>query len=65
MGVDVATFHLILERGFAELWNSTPITREDVRSHGTPRLGVALALGVALGVAAAFGVADLGVVGIV
>jgi hypothetical protein len=38
MGVDVGTFHLLLERGFAQLWNSTPITREDVRSHGTPRL---------------------------
>jgi hypothetical protein len=38
MGVDVATFHSILERGFAELWNSTPTTREDVRSHGAPRL---------------------------
>jgi hypothetical protein len=38
MGVDVATFHLILERGFAELWNSTPITCEDVHSHGAPQL---------------------------
>jgi hypothetical protein len=38
MGVDVATFHLILEQGFAGLWNSTPITRQDVRSHGAPRL---------------------------
>jgi hypothetical protein len=38
MGVDVRTFHFILERGFAELWDSTPISRDDVRPHGVPRL---------------------------
>jgi hypothetical protein len=38
MGVDVRTFHFILERGFAELWDSPPISRDDVRPHGSPRL---------------------------
>jgi hypothetical protein len=41
MGVDIATFCLILEQGFAELWNSTPIIHEDVYSHSTPHIAVA------------------------
>jgi hypothetical protein len=38
-GFDVATFHLILENGFAEVWNTTPIPRDDTSSNGNPRLG--------------------------
>lgn len=37
MGLDVATFNLILDAGFAELWNATPITRNDVSHSGDPR----------------------------
>lgn len=38
MGFDVKTFHYILDSGFAELWNTTPIPREDVSQAGHPRL---------------------------
>ncbi|KAL0566751.1 hypothetical protein V5O48_015256 [Marasmius crinis-equi] len=41
MGFDVATFHLLLNGPghFAELWDSTPIPRDDVSSGGEPRIG--------------------------
>jgi hypothetical protein len=39
MGFDVATFHYILDSGFAARWNSTPIPRADVSRHGQPRIG--------------------------
>lgn len=39
MGIDTATFHIILGAGFEELWNSTPIPRTDTNIHGDPRLG--------------------------
>ena len=32
MGFDVQTFELILEVGFADVWESTPIARSDVPS---------------------------------
>ncbi|KAL0056665.1 hypothetical protein AAF712_016730 [Marasmius tenuissimus] len=41
MGVDVATFHYLLEGPgyFRETWENTPIPRDDVSSAGAPRLG--------------------------
>lgn len=39
MGFDVATFQFILDSGFAEQWDSTPILRSDTNSHGAPRTG--------------------------
>jgi hypothetical protein len=39
MGVDVHTFHFLLAAGFEDLWNTTPIPREDTNSNGTVRLG--------------------------
>lgn len=41
MGVDVATFRLLLEGPgrFGELWDTTPIPRNDVSSRGEPRMG--------------------------
>jgi hypothetical protein len=55
MGFDVGTFRLLLEgRGrFAEMWDNTPIPRDDTSSHGRPRpwvrsLDAAGALGLVL-----------------
>jgi len=39
MGFDTATFQLLLDVGFAFLWDSTPIPRTDTNSNGEPRLG--------------------------
>ena len=39
MGVDVETFHTILDSGFQDHWDSTPIPRPDVASRVQPRLG--------------------------
>jgi len=39
MGFDVETFHNILDSGFEDRWNCTPIPRPDVASQGQPRLG--------------------------
>jgi len=38
MGFDVRTFELILEEGFAHVWESTPIPRSDVPSSSAPRI---------------------------
>ena len=38
MGFDVATFNSILDAGFAQLWNTTPILRGDVNPGGRVRL---------------------------
>ncbi len=34
MGIDVATFEYLLDQGFTEAWNSTPIPRNNVSSNG-------------------------------
>ena len=34
MGLDVRTFHLLLESGFRESWETQPIVRADANSHG-------------------------------
>ncbi|KAJ3731615.1 hypothetical protein DFJ43DRAFT_985514, partial [Lentinula guzmanii] len=41
MGFDVKTFRFILEGPghFAELWDNTPIPRDDVSSRGAPHIG--------------------------
>ena len=39
MGVDVETFHTILDSGFQDRWDSTPIPRPDVASRAQPCLG--------------------------
>jgi hypothetical protein len=39
MGFDVLTFEKILADGFADLWNTTPIPRNDTWPSGRPRLG--------------------------
>lgn len=39
MGIDTATFRVILDAGFKHLWDSTPIPRTDTNIHGEPRLG--------------------------
>lgn len=39
MGLDTATFQLLLDSGFEFLWNSTPIPRTDTNTAGEPRLG--------------------------
>ena len=39
MGLDVETFHNILDSGFQERWDSTSIPRPDVAFRGQPRLG--------------------------
>jgi hypothetical protein len=39
VGLDRAAFNFILDKGFAQLWNSTPIQRLDVSTSGIPRLG--------------------------
>ena len=38
MGLDVRTFHLLLESGFRESWETQPIVRADANSRGRPRL---------------------------
>jgi hypothetical protein len=38
MGVDVPTLSSLLTAGFAQAWYETPIPREDVSAHGTPRI---------------------------
>jgi hypothetical protein len=38
MGIDVATFEYLLDQGFAEAWNSTPIPCNDVSLNGFPRV---------------------------
>lgn len=38
MGIDTRTFQVILNVGFENLWNSTPIPRTDTNIHGEPRL---------------------------
>src|SRR6267154_2002836 len=40
MGFNVTTFHQLLDSGFADKWNSTPIPRADVSSRGEPRVRV-------------------------
>lgn len=39
MGVDTSTFEFLLESGFREAWDTTPITRNDVNPAGCARLG--------------------------
>ena len=39
MGIDAATFQVILNIGFEHLWNSTPIPRTDTNINGEPCLG--------------------------
>lgn len=39
MGFDVYAFEHILASGFEAKWNTIPISRNDVSSHGNPRLG--------------------------
>ncbi|KAF7371843.1 hypothetical protein MVEN_00041100 [Mycena venus] len=39
MGFDVATFDIILAAGFDDVWNTTPIPREDARGTGKTRPG--------------------------
>ncbi|KAG0697412.1 hypothetical protein DFH29DRAFT_1003720 [Suillus ampliporus] len=39
MGFDVTTFHQLLNSGFADKWNSTPIPHADVSSWGEPCIG--------------------------
>lgn len=39
MGLDVETFHRVLESGFQPLWDTHPVTRNDVSRAGAPRLG--------------------------
>ena len=38
MGIDVETFHYILDSGFRELWTTTPIPRGDLPGTAVPRL---------------------------
>lgn len=38
MGIDVATFHYILNSGFANEWNTFTIPRNDTNFHGVPRI---------------------------
>lgn len=39
MGIDTTTFQVILDVGFKQLWDLTPIPRTDTNIHGEPRLG--------------------------
>ena len=39
MGIDTVTFQLLLDAGFAFLWDSMPIPRTDTNINGEPRLG--------------------------
>ncbi|KAI0308625.1 hypothetical protein OF83DRAFT_206224 [Amylostereum chailletii] len=53
MGFNCATFDLLLQSGFSQAWNTTPIPRGDTNSNGQPRIGArsldaAGALGLAL-----------------
>ncbi len=38
MGIDVTTFEYILDQGFAETWDSTPIPRNDISLNALPRI---------------------------
>lgn len=38
MGVDVNTFHLILQSGFEHIWDTTPISHTDTNCHGKVHL---------------------------
>ncbi|KAF7783289.1 hypothetical protein Agabi119p4_2665 [Agaricus bisporus var. burnettii] len=38
MGLDPDTFQIVLDSGFRDLWDSTPIPRSDTNSGGSPRL---------------------------
>ncbi|KAG0694598.1 hypothetical protein DFH29DRAFT_959385 [Suillus ampliporus] len=38
MGVDVSTFSSLLTAGFAQAWYEMPIPRDDVSTHGNPRI---------------------------
>ena len=38
MGLDVATFDLLLEHGFQEIWEMAAIPRTDTSLTGQPRL---------------------------
>ncbi|KAI0071605.1 hypothetical protein K474DRAFT_1606646 [Panus rudis PR-1116 ss-1] len=38
MGLDVHTFHLILQAGFEYLWDTTPISRSDTNQYGEARV---------------------------
>ncbi|KAG2113839.1 uncharacterized protein F5147DRAFT_770486 [Suillus discolor] len=38
MGFDVTTFYQLLNSGFTDKWNSTPIPRANVSSQGQPRI---------------------------
>jgi len=42
MGFNTATFQLLLDAGFAFLWDSTPIPQTDTNTNGEPRLGAHL-----------------------
>ena len=53
MGIDVTTFEYILNQGFAETWNTTPIPHDDISFTALPRtdccsLNAAGALGLTL-----------------
>lgn len=39
MGIDTTTFRLLLDAGFEEEWDSTPIPQTDTNTNGEPRLG--------------------------
>ena len=39
MGIDVETFHYLLNNGFARIWTTTAIPRTDTNPTGRPRLG--------------------------
>ena len=39
MGIDTTTFQVILDAGFENLWDSTPILRTDTNIHCEPHLG--------------------------
>lgn len=38
MGIDIVTFEYILDQGFAETWNTTPIPRSDISLTALPRI---------------------------
>ncbi|KAH8992125.1 hypothetical protein EDB86DRAFT_2754393, partial [Lactarius hatsudake] len=38
MGIDIATFNHLLEQGFAETWDSTPIPHNDVSLGAVPHI---------------------------
>ena len=39
MGIDTGAFWVILDAGFEDLWNSTPIPWTDTNINGEPHLG--------------------------